>query len=1065
MLGQIANYSPIISRNSIVKNSTSINGVWQAIRQHYGLQSTGSRFLDLAYISPKPEQRPEDLFQGLMAFVEDNLLTTSSGITHHGEAPVADEELSPSLENFIVLTWLRLLHPNLPRLVKQRYGTELRCRSLASVKPEISQALDSLLDELHTSDQSKILRSASQTEHRASFAFTRRRGPPKPRPSKVCPLCQQARRPDSHSHFLSNCKFLPESDRLFMSRIRQVAGLDVDINSCDCYQNSDPVESPVPLDTPVMQNCGPGVLPTMESTVSRRVNISQSPFLHAFFRHHPLRLTIDTGAETNMMRASLAKHIGAKVTKSTQTALQADGRTPLSVVGETRLQLVRRGRSLMLEALVVEDLDVDILAGAPFMTSNDIAVRPSKHEIIIAGCDVASYDSSQISQAHHAVRACHLLRAPCANTTVWPGEFLEVDAPSEFLKDSPLAIEPRTDSVSSNHRKPTHAWPQPVIVQAVGGKLRLLNDTDELLVCFRSCQEVLTSNKSINLPKPEDQLWIVTDGSVKMSGLGATLYVLRNQKLHLAGFFSAKFKKHEASWLPCEIEALSIAAAVKHFAPYIIQAKRKSYVLTDSKPCVQAFEKLCRGQFSSSPRVTSFLSAVSRYQVSLLHLAGSANLPSDFASRNAPACDVPHCQVCSFVSEAEDLAVRPISVQDVLSGQASLPFTSRAAWLQTQLECPYLRRVHSHLKQGTRPSKKLTNIKDVKRYLNSVSISRDCLLVVRRDEPFSPSRECIVIPRSVIDGFLAALHVKLDHPSRHQMKLVTQRYFFALDLGKALDRCSQCCHLCSSLKKVPSSLVEQSTSDPPDGVGISFAADIIKRYRQLILVVRETSTSFTATCLLDDERRESIRIGLLRLCLELRPLAGPPSVVRVDPAPGFSTLSSDETLRQYGLALEVGRIKNPNKTPVAEKCIAELGDELLRICPGGGPISPLSLAVATANLNTSIRNRGLSAREMWLQCDQFTNWQIPVTDLQLLREQHSSRLRNHPVSERSKAPGRSPPTSPSVEVGDLVYITSDGSKNRARDRYLVVSVEGLWCNVLKFTSSQLRSTSYRVKRS
>ena len=62
MLGEIANYSPIISRNSIVKNSTSINGVWQAIRQHYGLQSTGSRFLDVAYISLKPEQRPEDLF-------------------------------------------------------------------------------------------------------------------------------------------------------------------------------------------------------------------------------------------------------------------------------------------------------------------------------------------------------------------------------------------------------------------------------------------------------------------------------------------------------------------------------------------------------------------------------------------------------------------------------------------------------------------------------------------------------------------------------------------------------------------------------------------------------------------------------------------------------------------------------------------------------------------------------------------------------------------------------------------------------------------------------------------
>ena len=165
--------------------------------------------------------------------------------------------------------------------------------------------------------------------------------------------------------------------------------------------------------------------------------------------------------------------------------------------------------------------------------------------------------------------------------------------------------------------------------------------SDELLVRFRSCKEALLSNRYITLPKPDDQLWIATDGSVKVTGLGATLYVLRDQMIHLAGYFSAKFKRHQASWLPCETETLSIAAAVKHFAPYMIQPKSKTYVLTDSKPCVQAFDKLCRGQFSSCPRVSSFLSFVSRYQVTLLHLTGSANLPSDFVSRNAPACDDP----------------------------------------------------------------------------------------------------------------------------------------------------------------------------------------------------------------------------------------------------------------------------------------------------------------------------------------------------------------------------------------------------------------------------------------
>ena len=72
------------------------------------------------------------------------------------------------------------------------------------------------------------------------------------------------------------------------------------------------------------------------------------------------------------------------------------------------------------------------------MASNDIAVRPAKHEIIIAGSDVASYGYSNTPQAHHTVRTCHLLRAPSVNTTVWPGEFLEVDTPLICLKILPF---------------------------------------------------------------------------------------------------------------------------------------------------------------------------------------------------------------------------------------------------------------------------------------------------------------------------------------------------------------------------------------------------------------------------------------------------------------------------------------------------------------------------------------------------------------------------------------------------------------------------------------------------
>ena len=142
MLGQIANFCPVILRNTIVKNRTSVKSIWQAIRSHFGFQSTGAHFLDFSNIKLEVDERPEDLFQRLMSFTEDNLLVTNGNITHYGEVVTIDEELSPTLENFMVLTWLRLIHADLPALVKQRYGTEL---TLASLKPEISQATPTFL--------------------------------------------------------------------------------------------------------------------------------------------------------------------------------------------------------------------------------------------------------------------------------------------------------------------------------------------------------------------------------------------------------------------------------------------------------------------------------------------------------------------------------------------------------------------------------------------------------------------------------------------------------------------------------------------------------------------------------------------------------------------------------------------------------------------------------------------------------------------------------------------------------------------------------------------------------
>ena len=157
-------------------------------------------------------------------------------------------------------------------------------------------------------------------------------------------------------------------------------------------------------------------------------------------------------------------------------------------------------------------------------------------------------------------------------------------------------------------------------------------------------------------------------------------------------------------------------------------------------------------------------------------------------------------------------------------------------------------------------------------------------------------------------------------------------------------------------------------------------------------------------------------------------------------------------------------MKNPNKNPVAERAVQELEDELLRQEPSGGSVSSLSLAIATARLNSRIRYSGLSARELWTQRSQFTHEQLPVSDRSNLLKQQKLREQNHPSSETSKHKSGKPARSYPIDIGDLVYLYADRDKSKARNRYLVVSTDGEWCFIKKFSGSQLRSSSYKVKR-
>ena len=218
-------------------------------------------FLDLASIHLQPDERPEDLFQRLMAFFEDNLLTVHGGLTHHGVQVTTDEDLSPTLENTVVVLWLQLIHPGLPLLVKQKYSSELRNKTLASLKPEISQAIGSLLDELRSIEDTKAMRVGSTTPRCHPNSG---HGQPQRRPFLSCILCKTAGR-RHNTHNLMDCHYLPDHDRQPWARSRMVIDDLDDPGAEECEpldECSDLVAPPVQGGEPAAHTYIPTYLPT-----------------------------------------------------------------------------------------------------------------------------------------------------------------------------------------------------------------------------------------------------------------------------------------------------------------------------------------------------------------------------------------------------------------------------------------------------------------------------------------------------------------------------------------------------------------------------------------------------------------------------------------------------------------------------------------------------------------------------------------------------------------------------------------------------------------------------------
>ena len=88
---------------------------------------------------------------------------------------------------------------------------------------------------------------------------------------------------------------------------------------------------------------------------------------------------------------------------------------------------------------------------------------------------------------------------------------------------------------------------------------------------------------------------------------------------------------------------------------------------------------------------------------------------------------------------------------------------------------------------------------------------------------------------------------------------------------------------------------------------------------------------------------------------------------------------------------------------MAENAIKEFHKERLKINKSGGRINEMERALITKNMNSRIRERGLTAKEMAFNRDQLSNEVKHCHDETLSKQQVSLREDRHPKKSSSSS--------------------------------------------------------------
>ena len=299
--------------------------------------------------------------------------------------------------------------------------------------------------------------------------------------SNSCKLCIEVNPKFAHTHELSTCNRLNQSDRRQVTRAILAQDPEEEDYTYPTYEH-DYVEDTGEIDSEETASASAAML--VPSNVHRihRINVHESPILACSSGTSIVYVILDTGATASLITIKKAKFLNLQIYPTSQKAVQVDGETDLPILGEVHTRFKRGNISLKFDGLVVSTLGVDILGGTNFHIDNDIYSRMSKGTIHVGDSHVFQSTPPALLSMNTTVGPSQCLVKVSKTLTLLPGDSTTFSAPPHMDPEYHVMVELNLDQ--------TTPFFNSQIIQLTNSKFEIENSSNMAVTLKKNCQAI-----------------------------------------------------------------------------------------------------------------------------------------------------------------------------------------------------------------------------------------------------------------------------------------------------------------------------------------------------------------------------------------------------------------------------------------------------------------------------------------------------------------------------------------------------------------------------------------------